>query len=154
MRPRFFSFRTSVLNGSRSRPDLVGQVAGPDGGHPFDQPQRVARPRSMAARPVEPVEPSVDLGAVVGGEHRVGRELGAGIGLVDHVEADPVEVEVGRAPEVGDQRAAVVVAAGSRVGVGDVVDGDDVDGVGLDDRPPGCGSGCRRWPAGASTGGT
>ena len=66
--------------------------------------KRLARPRPVAARAVEPVEAAVDLGAIVGAEPGVGRQRRPGIGLVHHVEPDPVEVEVGRAPQVADQR--------------------------------------------------
>ena len=50
----------------------------------------------MAARAIETVEAAIDLGTAVAGQGGVGGEHGAGIGLVDHVEADPVQVQFRR----------------------------------------------------------
>ena len=126
------SLRTSVLNGSVSRPKPAARSAARVAGLRGDHRQHGAGPRAVRAGAVEPVEAPVDLGPVGGGEVGGRGQHAAGVGLVDPVEPDPVHGQVGIAAQLGAHRVGVGEAGAPGVGLGDPGGVDHVDRVDLD----------------------
>ena len=132
MRPRFFSLRTSSLNGCVSRPNDAARSAARTPGRCRDHIQDRRGPRTVRARPVEPAQPAIELGDVVGGQPFRARELVARIRTVGGVQPDAVHGKVRIAAQCGDDLVAAPEACPSRVGVGDALRVHDVDGIDFD----------------------
>ncbi len=135
MSPRFFSLRTSTLNGAVSRPKPVGEIGGTRRGPGGDGREHGAGPRSVRAGAIEAVQPTVDLGAVGGGEVGGGGQHRPWVGFVDPVELHAVHGELGVAAELADEGGRIGEAGAAGVGVGDRRRVDDLDRIDLDQLP-------------------
>ena len=97
-----------------------------------DLRQHGACPRPARVRPIHSRQPRREPGEVVLAQGRRGGKLGARIGLVGSVQANPVQRRISIAAQVVEQLVDGVVAGFARLGFIDVSRGDDVDRVDLD----------------------